>query len=146
MHLMFATSGMLAGAKKLAWRRNTPLAPLERETDCVVIFWYKNTHKRNKTGCFYGLKAINFVKKRHKNSEKRVFFGVFRAYFGCFWGKNGSIWHVITAFLGVFRAFLGLKVFQMYQLFHLYRGTIRRGYLTVLPFQTYFLVLPIKPT
>jgi hypothetical protein len=97
-------------------------------------------------GCFYGLKAIIFVKKWHKNSEKRVFFGVFRAYFGRFWDKNGLIWHVITAFLGVFRAFLGLKVFQMYQLFHLYRGTVRLGYLTVLPFQTYFLVLPIKPT
>jgi hypothetical protein len=42
-----------------------------------------------------------------KNSEKRVFFGVFGAYFGCFWDKNGLICHVKTVFLGVFRAFLG---------------------------------------
>ena len=95
-------------------------ASLERGT---VSHWYSLMHKSNILDDFYGLKAIIFVKKWHKNSEKRVFFGVFRAYFGCFRGKNGLIYDVITAFLGVFRAFLGLKVYQMYQLFHLFRGT-----------------------
>ena len=32
---------------------------------------------------------------------------------------------VITAFSGLFRAFLGRKVYQMYQLFHLYHGTVQ---------------------
>jgi hypothetical protein len=36
-------------------------------------------HKSNILDDFYGLKAIIFVKKWHKNSEKGVFFGVFRA-------------------------------------------------------------------
>jgi len=57
----------------------------------VIIYWYKNTQKRNKIACFYGLKANIFVKKWYKNSEKRMFFGVFRAQIGCFWGENGLI-------------------------------------------------------
>jgi hypothetical protein len=65
------TSGTLAVAKNLHGEETHPL-PLSRgELFCVVlIYWYSNTHKPNKMGNIYGLKAIIFVKKWHKNSEK----------------------------------------------------------------------------
>jgi hypothetical protein len=53
-------------------------------------------------------------------------------FFSLFWTKMDfkmeflwRFWHVKTPFLGIKWHFFGLKVFQMYHVFHLCRGTVR---------------------
>jgi len=61
----------------------------------------------------------------HQKMRKICRFLFFFTKINLFSLKNSLKNNVITAFLGVFRAFLGLKVYQMYQLFHLYHETVR---------------------
>jgi hypothetical protein len=73
-------------------------------------------------------KVVFFMKKRGKKRQKTLIFRQNMAEKRCLglkWVQKGSKLGVITAFSGVFWAFLGRKVYQMYQLFHLFRGTVQ---------------------
>ena len=62
--------------------------------------------------------AIIFDEKWDKNGKKALFFGVKKGKNGCFEGKNGVKSVLISGFLGVFRGFFGIKVFQLFRVFH----------------------------
>ncbi len=62
-----------------------------------------------------------FAVLRPKRVKKRCFWGIL----GLKTGLKAIIFNLKTAFLGVKRVFLGRKVYQLYQVFHMYRGTLR---------------------
>jgi len=62
--------------------------------------------------------AVIFDENGTKMGKKAFFFGVKKGKNGCFWGKNGVKSVLISGFLGVFRGFFGIKVFQLFRVFH----------------------------
>ncbi|MHB8207197.1 hypothetical protein [Mucilaginibacter sp.] len=67
-------------------------------------------------------KAVVFEQNLAKKCDLRAKFGQKMQFSGLKWGLKGSKMVLKTAFSALFRAFLGLKVYQM---FHLYRGTVQ---------------------
>ena len=67
---------------------------------------------------------VIFDENWDKNGKKVLFFRLKKRKNECFRSKNGVKNALICGFLAVFEAFLGFKMFHLFRLCHLYRGTV----------------------